>query len=291
MNAQERRLEDLVSIGPAMLRDFDLLGIRSVAQLAQQNPVRLYEKPAAPRPGTRTSAVSTFFALRWRRRGIHNCPRNSASGGTGAANGRTGMRAAKKQQLTTPDLVLLSLLSERPMHGYQANLELERRQVRDWAGVSRPQVYYSLEKLAELGMVREAANPEPQLGPERRMYATTAKGRSALAEALARESWTSQRERPPFLTWIILSWQAEAEVVRRQVVRRREFLEGELAREERTLRDVRKEVGHGFHEAIWTLELMLEQFRTELRWLHRLARELPRRAASRHPAHVSPEVK
>lgn len=44
MNTQERRLEDLVSIGPAMLRDFDLPGIRSVAQLARQNPVRLYEK-------------------------------------------------------------------------------------------------------------------------------------------------------------------------------------------------------------------------------------------------------
>jgi len=28
----ERRLRDLVSIGPAMLKDFDLLGIRSVAQ-------------------------------------------------------------------------------------------------------------------------------------------------------------------------------------------------------------------------------------------------------------------
>jgi hypothetical protein len=39
------------------------------------------------------------------------------------------------------------------MHGYQANLELERRQVQDWAGISRPQVYYSLEKLARLGLV------------------------------------------------------------------------------------------------------------------------------------------
>ena len=44
MNTQERRLEDLVSIGPAMLRDFELLGIRRVAQLARQNPIRLYEK-------------------------------------------------------------------------------------------------------------------------------------------------------------------------------------------------------------------------------------------------------
>lgn len=39
-----RQLGDLISIGPAMLRDFELLGIRSVAQLARQNPERMYEK-------------------------------------------------------------------------------------------------------------------------------------------------------------------------------------------------------------------------------------------------------
>jgi Pathogenicity locus len=37
-----RQLADLISIGPAMLRDFALLGICSVAQLARQNPQRLY---------------------------------------------------------------------------------------------------------------------------------------------------------------------------------------------------------------------------------------------------------
>jgi hypothetical protein len=37
-------LEDLISIGPAMLRDFELLGVRSVAQLAKQNPRHLYER-------------------------------------------------------------------------------------------------------------------------------------------------------------------------------------------------------------------------------------------------------
>ena len=44
MAMDERRLRDLVSIGPAMLRDFELLGIRSVAQLARQKPENLYEK-------------------------------------------------------------------------------------------------------------------------------------------------------------------------------------------------------------------------------------------------------
>ncbi len=44
MALARRQLRDLISIGPAMLRDFKLLGIRSVAQLAQQNPRRMYDK-------------------------------------------------------------------------------------------------------------------------------------------------------------------------------------------------------------------------------------------------------
>ena len=39
------------------------------------------------------------------------------------------MSSTKKKKiseaLSTPDLVLLSLLAERPMHGYEANAELE----------------------------------------------------------------------------------------------------------------------------------------------------------------------
>ena len=42
METEERRLEDLVSIGPAMLKDLELLGIRSVDHLARQNPRKMY---------------------------------------------------------------------------------------------------------------------------------------------------------------------------------------------------------------------------------------------------------
>jgi len=192
--------------------------------------------------------------------------------------------ATRKPRLTVPDLVLLSLLAEQPMHGYQANLELERRQAKDWAGISRPQVYYSLEKLARLGLIREAGDRDPALGPERRVFTTTSKGRDALATALEREDWTTQRERPPFLTWMALSWQARPAVVRRQLKRRKQFLEKELAREEQTLSAVEREVGHRFHEAVWMLALVIEQFRTELRWLQKVEGELDRRAPAGHPA-------
>jgi DNA-binding PadR family transcriptional regulator len=191
------------------------------------------------------------------------------------------MPATRKRELTTPDLVLLSLLAERPLHGYEANAELERREVRDWAGISRPQVYYSIEKLAQLGLVR-ASEIESVGGPERTVFQTTAKGRAALADALEREEWTTQRERPPFLTWIALSWQARPGVFRRQIERRRKFLENELSREAATLLSIKKEVGHRFHEAVWMVSLMIEQFRGELRWLRKLERELPRRAGAKH---------
>ena len=44
MPANNRQLQDLVSVGPAMMRDFELLGIRNVGRLARANPERMYEK-------------------------------------------------------------------------------------------------------------------------------------------------------------------------------------------------------------------------------------------------------
>jgi nucleotidyltransferase/DNA polymerase involved in DNA repair len=44
MQGDERKLEDLVSIGPAMLDDLELLGVHSVAQLSRRNPQAMYER-------------------------------------------------------------------------------------------------------------------------------------------------------------------------------------------------------------------------------------------------------
>jgi hypothetical protein len=44
MIGEERQLSDLVSIGPATLRDFELLGVRTVAQLSRRNPSKMYKK-------------------------------------------------------------------------------------------------------------------------------------------------------------------------------------------------------------------------------------------------------
>src|SRR5258708_11008225 len=207
-------------------------------------------------------------------------------------DGNKGAVGRKKQAtLTSPDLVLLSLLAERPMHGYEANLELERRCIRDWAAISRPQVYYSLEKLAAAGFIRETQSSESASGPERAVFETTARGRAATADALQRDDWTTQRDRPAFSTWIALSWLARPGVFKKQLQRRRKFVEQELAREQETLRPILEDVGHPHPEAVWMVTLVIEQFRTELKWLGKLERELPRRAPARYPPYPqgSPE--
>jgi DNA-binding PadR family transcriptional regulator len=184
---------------------------------------------------------------------------------------------------------LLSLLAERPMHGYQANAELERREIRDWAGISRPQIYYSLEKLGRAGMIRSLETDKPSSGPERSSFESTAQGRAALADALEHADWTTQRDRPAFLTWVALSWQVRPGVFEQQIRRRQRFLEKEVAREKEVLRSILKEVGHPYHEAVWMVSLMMEQFRTELRWLKRVAKEMKKRGRAKHPDYVAPE--
>ncbi|MFI5095978.1 MAG: hypothetical protein ACHQIK_21365, partial [Candidatus Acidiferrales bacterium] len=98
--------------------------------------------------------------------------------------------------------------------------------------------------------------------------------------------WTTQRERPPFLTWLALSWQARPGVLLEQLQRRQKFLNQELAREKETLRSILQEVGHPYHEAVWMVSLMIEQFRTELHWLKKVAREIKKRGRAKYPEYA-----
>ncbi len=172
-------------------------------------------------------------------------------------------------ELTTPDLVILSLLAEKPLHGYELNLELERRQVKDWAGISRPQVYYSLNKLRRLRLIQPVAEKGASGGPSRQVFRVTRAGLEGLADSLERPGWATQRIPPPFLTWLALSIHARSGVASRQLEARRQFLRAEIQRERTTLESIRKETGPMTRVAELMVELTLRQFEVELRWLER----------------------
>ncbi len=44
MKPTSRKLSDLVSVGPATIKDFDVLGIKTIEQLAKCEARKLYEK-------------------------------------------------------------------------------------------------------------------------------------------------------------------------------------------------------------------------------------------------------
>lgn len=183
--------------------------------------------------------------------------------------------------LTPADLVVLGLLLERPMHGYEVNQQLELREVRDWAGVSRPQVYYSLRKLAGAGHIGpspgdadDAKDAPAERGPERRIYRVTEDGRQAYADALARPEWTTQRPPPAFVTWLVLATHADAAVRAQQLERRRAFLEAEAARERVTLAAIRTNIGPAFTVAALVVSLTIRQFEAELEWIDEVAAAL-----------------
>jgi DNA-binding PadR family transcriptional regulator len=185
------------------------------------------------------------------------------------------------ERLTAPDLVILSLLAERPMHGYEVNATLEDRKIRDWAAVSRPQIYYSLDKLTRLGLIRVTEDAASPAGPERRVFQTTAQGRQRLADALESPRWTNAKVHEPFQTWLALSWQARPRAFAQQLIRRRKHLEEKLVEERATLEDVLKEVGHPYHEAVWMLKLVIAHTELELNWLEQIQHETPKRAPAK----------
>src|ERR1043166_9397998 len=152
------------------------------------------------------------------------------------AGARTGR--GNQTRLTISDLVILSLLAERPMHGYEVNATLEERKIREWAPVSRPQIYYSLDKLTRLKLIRVTDTDSPSAGPERRVMQTTALGREQLADALEAKHWVTQTVHQPFLIWLALSCQARTKTFRKQLDNRRKLLAARLDREKATLEDV-----------------------------------------------------
>ena len=178
-------------------------------------------------------------------------------------------RPRRADSLTLADLVVLSLLVERPMHGYEVAQELERRQVEEWASISRPQIYYSLRKLAASKHILAVAEPDDATGgPERHVYRPSAAGRRALSESLGGEKWVTSWPPQPFHTWLALSWQARDPSA--LLARRREYLQQRIKEEQEALHYIVAETSQG-SDAASLVTLVIRLMETELEWLKEAA--------------------
>lgn len=168
--------------------------------------------------------------------------------------------------LTLADILVVSLLAERPMHGYELWTELERREVQEWASISKPQIYYSLKKLESARLIELAHSEDASLGPDRRVFRPSANGRRALADALARAEWATTQIPSPFITWMVLSWQARPRDFTAQVNRRRRFLTDKIAFQRAALESIIAETSAS-SDASMIVRLAIRQNEVEVGWL------------------------
>ncbi|MBN1537006.1 MAG: PadR family transcriptional regulator [Anaerolineales bacterium] len=85
--------------------------------------------------------------------------------------------------MTNAELAILSLVSENPHYGYEIEQIIELRGMRDWTEIGFSSIYYLLKKLEKKGYIRSQLDSQTGLGPARKMYAMTSKGKSAWREA------------------------------------------------------------------------------------------------------------
>jgi len=73
-------------------------------------------------------------------------------------------------------LIILGLLQEGPMHGYEVKQRIEREEMAEWAGISYGAIYSALNKLARDGFVEKISTKQVGKRPSRDVYQITESG-------------------------------------------------------------------------------------------------------------------
>jgi DNA-binding PadR family transcriptional regulator len=84
-------------------------------------------------------------------------------------------------------LVLLALLRDKPLHGYELKHIIEEH-MGDWTNIAFGSIYFALNKLNEEGFVERAGEEKIGNRPSRSVYRITDKGKKEFL-AILRESW------------------------------------------------------------------------------------------------------
>jgi DNA-binding PadR family transcriptional regulator len=114
---------------------------------------------------------------------------------------------------TNAELAILSLVAERPRHGYEIEQVIEERGMREWTEVGFSSIYYLLRKLEQERLI-EGQLEEAERGPARKVFRITQTGIEARKAALLEALSVPWRDYPPLMLGIAnLPALAPAEVI------------------------------------------------------------------------------
>jgi len=100
--------------------------------------------------------------------------------------------------MTNAELAILSLVAEKPRHGYEIERIIEERGMREWTEVGFSSIYYILKKLESAGLMHGRLEQQVGRGPARKVYDVTNAGRAAWHDATLEVLSSPQRCYMPF---------------------------------------------------------------------------------------------
>ena len=98
--------------------------------------------------------------------------------------------------MTNAELAILSLIAERPRHGYEIEQVIEERGMREWTEIGFSSIYYLLKKLEQAALI-EGKLEQAERGPARKVYHLMPAGREALRAGVLEALSVPQRCYPP----------------------------------------------------------------------------------------------
>ncbi len=172
------------------------------------------------------------------------------------------------------EVVVLGLLAEGPLYGYQLLERFRSRGMGFWVEVGKASVYQALRRLEARRLV-SGRSQERAEGPDRRVYRITAAGRARLRAGVSercRAAGPIGTDAGLGLGFVHLLPLDDA---RRAVAERGEALRGWRTRVAEERADVEPEPEPGRAVALRMLELQDALAATEERWLAVLGADLP----------------
>ncbi len=140
--------------------------------------------------------------------------------------------------LTDAELVILSLICEQAMHGYQIEQAITQRNMRTWTDLSTSSIYYILQRLEEKGFIERSQDQEPTSGVPRKVYGITSTGKeqwkASTLQALAQPKFTYTN----FLMGLHNLWGIPSQEALDAVVTYRDWLTGDLQRQREELENL-----------------------------------------------------
>ncbi len=101
--------------------------------------------------------------------------------------------------MTPAEFIILSLIVEKPSHGWEIEQIIEKRGMREWTALGFSSIYYLLQKLEKKNLIKSRTEAMPGRGPARKIYQATAGGSEACREQTLAALQTTHRFQAPIL--------------------------------------------------------------------------------------------